>query len=138
MKRNFDLDPRLGAESIPLGELPLSRVLLFDDALFPWVVLVPMRAGAVEITDLARADRTQLFDEIATAMDVLKTACAPDKLNVAALGNLVRQLHVHVVARYERDAAWPKTVWGRGDRKPYEPGARAELVRKLRTGFGFA
>jgi diadenosine tetraphosphate (Ap4A) HIT family hydrolase len=137
MPNEFAIDPRLAAESHRLGDLGLSRVLLFDDARFPWLVLVPKRAGLVEITDLPPAERHQLLDEIGTAMDVLKEARSPYKLNVAALGNSVRQLHVHVIARFQDDAAWPVPVWGRGERVPYEYEALAELLRKLRRGFQF-
>jgi diadenosine tetraphosphate (Ap4A) HIT family hydrolase len=137
MTQNFILDPRLAAETAALGELSLSRVLLFDDARFPWLVLVPKRAGLVEITDLLPGDRVQLLDEIGTAMDVLKRATNPYKLNVAALGNVVRQLHVHVIARFQGDPAWAGPVWGRGERVPYEPGTRTELVRKFQQSFGF-
>jgi diadenosine tetraphosphate (Ap4A) HIT family hydrolase len=134
---DFELDPKLAAETHAAGELPLARVLLFDDARFPWLVLVPRRRGLVEITDLPAEDRHRLLDEIGTAMDVLQAISSPHKLNVAALGNSVRQLHVHVIARFETDAAWPLPVWGRGERVPYGPNARAELLRKLRQGFGF-
>lgn len=137
MPEPFTLDPRLAAETFPLGELPLCQALLFNDARFPWMVLVPKRAGLVEITDLSPEDRLRLVEEIGTAMNALRAAVEPYKLNVAALGNVVRQLHVHIVARFQNDAAWPGPVWGRGERVPYEPGARAELVRKLRRGFGF-
>lgn len=137
MLEPFTLDPRLAAETFPLGELPLCQALLFNDARFPWIVLVPKRAGLVEITDLSPEDRLRLVEEIGTAMNALRAAVEPYKLNVAALGNVVRQLHVHIVARFQNDAAWPGPVWGRGERVPYEPGARAELVRKLRRGFGF-
>lgn len=134
---DFSLDPRLAAESHGLGELPLCRVLLFDDARFPWLVLVPRRARLVEITDLAPADRIQLLEEIGTAMDVLKVATDPYKLNVAALGNSVRQLHVHVIARFQEDAAWPAPVWGHSERVPYQDAAQVDLARRLRRGFGF-
>ncbi|MEX2128110.1 MAG: HIT domain-containing protein [Xanthobacteraceae bacterium] len=137
MPDEFALDPRLAAESCALGELPVCRVLLFDDARYPWIVLVPRRGGLVEIIDLSPKDRMLLLEEIGAAMDALNAATSPYKLNVAALGNVVRQLHVHVIARFQGDAAWPAPVWGRGDRVPYEPGARAELVRILRRGFGF-
>jgi diadenosine tetraphosphate (Ap4A) HIT family hydrolase len=137
MTVEFKLDPRLAAESYRLGDLPLCRVLLFNDARYPWIVLVPRHTGLVEITDLPAKDQTLLLQEIATVMDVLKAATSPYKLNVAALGNVVRQLHVHVIARFKEDGAWPSPVWGRGDRVPYEPGAQAELVRQLRREFGF-
>ena len=137
MSNEFAIEQRLAAESHPLGDLGLSRVLLFDDARFPWLVLVPKRAGLVEITDLPPAERHRLLDEIGTAMDVLKEARSPYKLNVAALGNSVRQLHVHVIARFQDDAAWPAPVWGRGERVPYEHETLAELVPKLRRGFRF-
>jgi diadenosine tetraphosphate (Ap4A) HIT family hydrolase len=110
-------------------------VLLFDDARFPWIVLVPKRNGLVEITDLVTPERHQLLDEIATAMDVLKKATKPYKLNVAALGNSVRQLHVHVIARFQTDPAWPSPVWGRGEREPYAANRLAEWTDKLRPGL---
>jgi diadenosine tetraphosphate (Ap4A) HIT family hydrolase len=115
----FAVDPALAAESLTLGRLALSRVLLVNDARFPWLILVPERAGAVELIDLVGADRAILMDEIATACHALKRMYAPDKLNVAALGNRVRQLHVHVIARFASDAAWPNPVWGVGRAEPY-------------------
>lgn len=133
----FVLDPRLAAESTPLGELALCQVLLMDDARFPWILLVPKRAGLVEIIDLGAGDLQRLMSEVATASGVLEAATSPYKLNVAALGNVVRQLHVHIIARFENDAAWPSPVWGKGERVPYQPVQRAEFSGKLRQGFGF-
>ena len=133
----FVLDPRLAAESAPLGELALCQVLLMDDARFPWILLVPKRAGLVEIIDLGAGDLVRLMEEIATASGVLEAATSPYKLNVAALGNVVRQLHVHIIARLENDPAWPSPVWGKGERVPYQPVQRAEFSGKLRAGFGF-
>lgn len=134
----FVLDPRLAAETSPVGDLALCKVLLMDDARFPWIVLVPKRADLVEIIDLGAADLQRLMSEIATASGVLEAATSPYKLNVAALGNVVRQLHVHIIARFETDAAWPSPVWGKGARVPYEPVRRAEFSGKLRAGFGFS
>ena len=133
----FVLDPRLEAGTSLLGELGLCKVLLMDDARFPWIVLVPKRADLVEIIDLGSGDLVRLIEEIATASGVLEAATSPHKLNVAALGNVVRQLHVHIVARFENDAAWPSPVWGKGERVSYQPVARAEFSGKLRAGFGF-
>jgi diadenosine tetraphosphate (Ap4A) HIT family hydrolase len=133
----FVLDPRLEAETSTVGELTLCRVLLMDDARFPWIILVPKRAGLVEIIDLGSADLKRLIEEIATASGVLEAATSPHKLNVAALGNVVRQLHVHIISRFENDAAWPSPVWGKGERVPYQPVERAAFAGKLRAGFGF-
>jgi diadenosine tetraphosphate (Ap4A) HIT family hydrolase len=135
--QKFVLDPRLEADTSELGELDLCKVLLMDDARFPWVVLVPKRADLVEIIDLGSADLVRLIEEIATASGVLEAATSPHKLNVAALGNVVRQLHVHIIARFENDAVWPAPVWGKGEREPYAPVKRAEFAGKLRAGFGF-
>jgi diadenosine tetraphosphate (Ap4A) HIT family hydrolase len=135
MADDFTLDARLAAESHALGDLALCRVLLFDDARFPWIVLVPRRLGLVEMTDLPHADRHVLLDEVGSAMDALRRVAAPYKLNVAALGNSVRQLHVHVIARFQNDAAWPSPVWGRGERVPYNPDTLAERANKLRAAF---
>jgi diadenosine tetraphosphate (Ap4A) HIT family hydrolase len=135
--QKFVLDPRLEGDTSQLGELGLCKVLLMDDARFPWIVLVPKRAELVEIIDLGSADLVRLIEEIATASGVLEAATSPNKLNVASLGNVVRQLHVHIIARFENDAAWPNPVWGRGEREPYAPVKRAEFSGKLRAGFGF-
>jgi diadenosine tetraphosphate (Ap4A) HIT family hydrolase len=132
----FTLDPRLEAESFPLGRLPLCEVRLFNDARFPWLILVPARAGLVEIIDLDEAGRQDLMREIALAAAALKKATSCHKLNVAALGNQVRQLHVHVIARFETDAAWPNPVWGRGARVPYEPQAAAKFTERMRAAMG--
>lgn len=128
----FALHPRLAADTVPVCDLDLCTVLLMNDARFPWLVLVPRREEAVEIIDLAEADRTLLMTEIARASEALRAAAPCDKLNVGALGNLVPQLHVHVVARVEGDAAWPGPVWGSGAAKPYDEGWREEIVGALR------
>lgn len=118
---SFLLDPRLDADTIPLGRLALSRVLLMNDARYPWLILVPERDGLAEIIDLPEADRVVLMGEISAASEVLKTLYGPDKLNVGALGNRVRQLHVHVLARFQSDEAWPGPVWGVGQAVAYPP-----------------
>ena len=110
----FVLDPQLDNDTHEIGRMGLSRVLLMNDARFPWIILVPERSGMAELIDLAPADLALLWDEITRASEALKAMYSPDKLNVAALGNMVRQLHVHVVARFASDPAWPKPVWGSG------------------------
>ena len=108
----WKLDSTLERDTVPVGDLPLSRVLLINDANYPWLLLVPRRAGASEITDLEYVEQAQLMTEIAAAGRVLKELTGCDKINTAALGNVVPQLHVHVIARRRGDAAWPKPVWG--------------------------
>ncbi len=108
----FVLHPQLERDTTPLGDLPLSRVLIINDANYPWLLLVPRRAGAVELIDLGEVERAQLMSEIALASHALKDVTECDKLNVAALGNAVPQLHVHIIARRKTDKAWPKPVWG--------------------------
>jgi diadenosine tetraphosphate (Ap4A) HIT family hydrolase len=130
---DFLLDPRLAADTIPVVELPLSAVRLMRDASYPWLVLVPRRAGLAEIVDLAAAERGELMAEIALASEALRAVAHCDKLNVAALGNVVRQLHVHVVARRTADPAWPKPVWGAVPPKPYAPGEAEALAGALAT-----
>lgn len=128
----FQLDARLAADTLFVAEWSLCRVLLMDDAQFPWLVLVPRREGLAELDDLAERDRTQLMREVTRAMEVLRGVVTCDKLNVGSLGNVVRQLHVHVVARREGDAAWPGPVWGHGPAHHYLPEARARLLADLR------
>jgi diadenosine tetraphosphate (Ap4A) HIT family hydrolase len=134
----WSLHPQLAGTTIVLGDLPLCRVLAADDANFPWLVLVPRRVGAVEIIDLDAAQRVQLMEEIAQVSVALKQATVCDKLNVAAIGNLVGQLHVHVVARRKDDALWPKPVWGALPPAPYAEGALQSFVDDLRRLIGVA
>ena len=125
------LDPRLADDTAPVTDLPLCEVRLMDDANHPWLVLVPKVVDAVELIDLTPAQRTLLNAEIAIASRALKALFKPDKLNVAALGNLVPQLHVHVIARFHDDIAWPRPVWGAADARPYEPEELIERVNAL-------
>nr|WP_163501719.1 HIT family protein [Halomonas socia] len=124
---DLTLDPRLDADTFPITELPLSRVLLMNDARFAWLILVPRRSGASEVSDLDAADQAQLWREAAQLGDALKQALGGDKLNIAALGNVVSQLHVHVIVRHRDDAAWPAPVWGHGEAEPYDLDALAAV-----------
>jgi diadenosine tetraphosphate (Ap4A) HIT family hydrolase len=117
----FVLDPQLEADTYRLGRLKLCHVLMLNDARYPWLVLVPAKPSLVEIIDLEEADQLQLMREIANASRALQTLFNPDKLNVGALGNRVRQLHVHVIARFVSDEAWPGPVWGVGQAQSYPP-----------------
>lgn len=132
---SFLLDPRLAADTHAIGELNLSRLVLFDDARFPWLILVPRIAGARELIDLDEGDRHMLVDEIDAVSRALFDLVNPDKLNVAALGNVVPQLHVHVIARFTGDAAWPQPVWGRGERVRYDESARLARIADVRAAL---
>lgn len=133
--QDFALHPRLEADTVPVCDLDLSRVLLMDDAAWPWLILVPRRAGLRELIDLPREARHLLEDEIALASRVLLSLYCPDKLNVAALGNVVEQLHVHVIARHIGDPAWPAPVWGRQAATPYPFERRETRLEELREAF---
>jgi diadenosine tetraphosphate (Ap4A) HIT family hydrolase len=134
----FTLHPRLAADTHFLADIALCRVLLLDDARFPWLILVPRRTVLRELTDLHIEDRSLAFDEIERASDALRKLYAPDRINVAAIGNVVNQLHIHVVARNTKDAAWPGTVWGHGAAEAYDAAAlarrRSEILPFLGTG----
>lgn len=108
----WSLNPQLEKDTINIGDLPLSRVLVIKDANYPWLLLVPRRANTVEIIDLSEVEQAQLMTEINRVARALKDITKPDKLNIAALGNVVPQLHVHIIARRSSDAAWPRPVWG--------------------------
>ncbi|MDH3242233.1 MAG: HIT family protein [Alphaproteobacteria bacterium] len=127
----FELHPRLAADTEAVRGLGLSRLLLMNDRRFPWVILVPERAGTREIHHLGEADRAVLMEEIARVGAALQDLFTPDKINVGAIGNIVPQLHVHVVARRVGDAAWPGPVWGAGTAEPYAAGTLAETVRRI-------
>jgi diadenosine tetraphosphate (Ap4A) HIT family hydrolase len=131
----FALDPRLAADTLNIGDFSLSRLLLMNDARFPWLILVPRRAGFAEIVDLNGGERALLMEEIALASEALRTLPQVDKINVGALGNIVRQLHVHVVARKIGDAAWPGPVWGAGTPQRYEEDAAAALGKRIRRAL---
>lgn len=127
----FQLDARLAADCLILGRFPLSRLLLRNDATYPWLILVPERPGISEVFDLAAADRAALAEETALVARMLKALCSADKINVAALGNIVTQLHVHVIARYTADPAWPGPVWGRTPARAYAPDEAARMRAKV-------
>ncbi|CEJ15821.1 HIT domain protein [bacterium YEK0313] len=133
---SFELDPRLAADTERVADLALCRVGLMNDATYPWLILVPRRASVTEIVDLTPYDATLLMDEIRVASRVLRDLTRCDKLNVAALGNMVPQLHVHVIARFRGDPAWPGPVWGKVPAEAYGDAPKAALVEALRTGFG--
>jgi diadenosine tetraphosphate (Ap4A) HIT family hydrolase len=128
----FALHPQLARDTFAVGDLPLTRVLLMNDANCPWLIAVPRRAGAVEVFDLAAADQAQLMTELARVGRTLKELTGCDKINIAAIGNIVPQLHIHIVARSRTDAAWPRPIWGTLPARPYEDAAREHLLATLR------
>ncbi|WP_406856201.1 HIT domain-containing protein [Alsobacter sp. KACC 23698] len=132
----FALDPQLAADACTVGDLTLSRVLLMKHARYPWLILVPRRAGVREILDLADAEQACLFGEITQASRVVQTLFRPDKLNIGAIGNMVAQLHVHVVGRFKTDEAWPRPVWGAGSPTPYGAAELEERLAMLSRAFG--
>jgi diadenosine tetraphosphate (Ap4A) HIT family hydrolase len=129
---SWTLHPQIAKDTVPVGDLPLTRVLLAVDANYPWLILVPRLPGLVELIDLEENAQVQLLGEIAVAARVLKETTACEKLNIAALGNQVAQLHVHVIARRRGDAAWPKPVWGFTPAVAYEPAVQAAFIGSLR------
>lgn len=131
----FALDPRLAADTHRVGDLALSRVLLFDDARFPWLVLVPRQPGLRDLIDLPHDDQHLLLDEVNRCAHVLHALHKPDKLNIAALGNVVAQLHVHVIARHASDAAWPRPVWNVGESVAFEADALQRRLGALRAAL---
>jgi diadenosine tetraphosphate (Ap4A) HIT family hydrolase len=132
----FVLDDRLARDALVIGDLPLSRLLLMNDARWPWLILAPRREGVVELIDLELADQTQLMDEAGRAARFLKSYARADKINVGALGNIVRQLQLHVVARVVGDPGWPRPVWGQGEAAPYGDDAARALITAAKKNLG--
>ncbi|MGP9814459.1 HIT domain-containing protein [Rhodopseudomonas sp. NSM] len=132
MPSDWSLSPQLEKDTINIGDLPLSRVLVIKDANYPWLLLVPRRAGAVEIIDLDEVEQAQLTTEISRVGRALKEITKCDKLNIAALGNVVPQLHVHVIARRSNDAAWPRPVWGVVPALPHDAEEVQQFINALR------
>jgi len=131
----FELDPRLAAASSFVVDWPLSRVILMNDARFPWLVLVPRRPGASEIFDLSEEERLTLSRERCRPGERLKDRTGCKNINICAIGNNVPQLHIHVIARNEDDPVWPSPVWSRGYAVPYEPAALGEFLGGLINGL---
>ncbi len=127
----FVLDQRLAADTAAIDDLDLCRVLLLKDIRYPWLILVPRKPGLVEVGDLSREDRIALSDETDRAANALMRLYAPDKMNIAAIGNIVRQLHIHVVARTNGDPAWPGPVWGHSPAEPYQADALAARISEI-------
>ncbi len=129
----FQLHPQLAKDCVELGDFPLSKVLLVNDCHYPWVILVPRRDGVREIHELVAADQLRLIEESSAVCAAMADYFAADKMNVAALGNMVPQLHLHHIVRYINDLAWPKPVWGVVEGMPYERGKLADQLQKIRS-----
>jgi diadenosine tetraphosphate (Ap4A) HIT family hydrolase len=132
---DFALHPRLEADTVFIVDWPLCRVLAMNDARYPWLILVPRRRAS-QLHDLNERDRALLIEQVSQAGEKLKSLVQAAKINIGVLGNLVPQLHIHVVARNPSDAAWPGPVWGQGPPKPYDTMAREEFVRICRAALG--
>lgn len=131
LELEFELDPRLVTDTIPIGDFPLCRLLLMNDSQYPWFILVPRRAGVTEIYHLSADERQQLMQETSNLTETLADLFQARKMNVATLGNQVAQLHMHVIVRQEGDPAWPGPVWGRSPAVPYTPEQLAQVRGKL-------
>lgn len=134
----FELSPRLESDTDWVLDLQLSRVLMMDDSRYPWLILVPRLANVREWLDLSSRDQALLLAEQLQVSRCLKTLVSPDKLNIATLGNVVPQLHVHIVARFESDFAWPAPVWGIGDSVRYPPDEKVALLGRYRSALASA
>jgi diadenosine tetraphosphate (Ap4A) HIT family hydrolase len=135
----FEIDPAFLATSAALGDLALCHARLQNDARYPWIVLIPRLAGAVELEDLKPSDQAALMGEILAAGRAVRALGAPvDKLNVGALGNVTRQLHVHVLGRTVGDRAWPGPVWGHSPALAYDDGALAQALAAARQALGLS
>ncbi|MBS3648663.1 HIT domain-containing protein [Pseudaminobacter sp. 19-2017] len=135
LKGGFELDARLDTDSVSLMWLGLCELRLMNDCRWPWLLLVPQRPGVEEVHDLTPLDQAMLTFETNMVADALKRVTGCTKINSGALGNIVRQLHVHVIARSEGDPGWPGPVWGYGSRVPYQPDAMHGLIDKVRKAL---
>jgi diadenosine tetraphosphate (Ap4A) HIT family hydrolase len=135
MSATFTLHPQLAGDGIELTRWPLSLVLLMDDARFPWLILVPQRPGLRDLHDVAAAERGALMEEIARAGRLMQSVFRADKINTAALGNQVPQLHIHVIARFTGDAAWPNPIWSVGEPRRMSEAERRQRITLLQAGL---
>ncbi|WP_417688521.1 HIT domain-containing protein [Roseibium sp.] len=131
----FDINPRLEGDSYPVTDLSLCAVRLMKDANYPWLLLIPRKQDLIELIDLQPLERMMLMGEISDVSTALKSVTDCEKLNVAAIGNVVSQLHVHVVARFRDDPAWPAPVWGAVPSIPYEAERAQTLIGRLQDAL---
>lgn len=129
----FQLNPRLAADSMHLGDLPLCQLRLMNDSRFFWLLLIPRLSDAVEITDLNKTDYQQLWQEVRHLSEIIKPLLQADKLNIATLGNMVPQLHLHLIARFKTDAVWPNPAWGSGTAAPYSTEQLQQCSNQLKN-----
>ena len=132
----FELDQRLRADCVEVGAFALSRLLLMNDAHYPWFILVPQRADVSEVFDLTAAEQQQMWEEVNLFAVTLKNVFLADKINIATLGNVVGQLHIHVIARFRDDIAWPAPVWGRHPAEAYNDEQLGAVLNKIRHSLG--
>ncbi len=131
----FTLDPQLERDTIALASLPLCELLLMNDAHYPWLILVPRRDDLRELIELTEEEQHQYLRESNAVSTLLQTHFGAEKLNVAALGNIVAQLHIHHIARFSDDAAWPKPVWGVHAAQPYTDKQLSETIEPIYSGL---
>ena len=132
----FSLHPQLAADTTPVCKLELSDLVLMNDSRYLWCILVPRLDGLRDLHEVPQANKAQLLEEVDRVSLALQELSGAYKMNVAALGNMVEQLHVHVIARHQGDAAWPGPVWGVGSAEPYDESAAQTLVQQLREKLG--
>ena len=135
-EQGFVLHPRLAADSAGIGQLAMSGVRLMNDARYPWLILVPRRAQMQEFVELQDNEQSLLLEEIRRCCELFKALHKPARINIAMIGNVVPQLHVHVIARFVDDATWPRPVWGLGEPQPYPPEVLNARVTRYRQFFG--
>ncbi|MFN3170801.1 MAG: HIT domain-containing protein [Hyphomicrobiales bacterium] len=133
---DFYLDERLSADSLPLCQTDMSLLRVSRDARFPWLILIPQRDGLADLVDLSPDDESRVMADIRAASLALRQVTGCDKLNVASLGNMVRQLHVHIIARFEGDPAWPGPIWGVGEAEPLD--ALPDWAHTVRKSLGWS
>jgi len=133
---DFTLNPTLDKDTVEVVRLELCRVLLMRDKTYPWLILVPATAGLRDLDDLGTLDRNQVMAEVERVSKAMKAVFQPYKMNVATLGNVVEQLHIHVIARFQDDPAWPAPVWGVHPPQDYDEAQRLEIIAKLRHALG--
>ena len=127
----FKLDPQLEDNTLNVKELALCQICLVNDKRYPWLILVPQKNGLTEIHNLSEEDQSRLIIEITTTTRIIEKLFQPEKINVGALGNIVSQLHIHVIARFREDAAWPDAVWGNGEPLHYTENKARKLIKLL-------